>query len=721
MRRIFSVAVFLCCTAALGACGGGGGGTSGSTSGGGGVVPPTAPGTPAAVATPAATATLALSGGNGATTGLILAPAAANGISGITIALPPTTATGSVTIDGWTALPPNAPTLTAAVGPAPQPLGYVTLTPSVSANFSTTPSIIVNLGTATSTSGLSFYVASLSPGGAAWTEPLLGPATRSGVQLTLPANLNVGAWNVQAGATYTFAIYAIPTPVFTDDWITYAHDPQRTGYEQPPTGSSALGAITAQNAPSLQLAWSDAPDPGCHTTAIANAVVVDEASPLVANGFVYYADTCGFIAALDRMNGTVAWSYQAPNVPFGVDGVLGTPVLDGSTLIVPIWGDPGNCTAATLATCDRAHGGYLLALNATTGTPLWRSTPLALGNLRGEPFVLNGQIYQGVAGGDASSGFVEGGLAVFDEATGAQIGSTLTFAPPGNPYAGFDGGSSWSPISYDGTHLLLGSGNTRNDDGYEDGILELTPQIGGVPQIDTGYLISTFDNVSDDEDIGGGVMLYGGNVYFTSKNGYFYAYGESNPTTPLAQTLINTNSQPGGRGGIGTPTTDGTILTASSGYNRCDSANACTTSDLDCFKLGASTPFAKLSATNSTIYSYAAYGSGVGFVGIDNGATDGVPTGASNPAPEFVAFDDSCHIIWKADPLHVMGYFYGGPAVVASGVYAIDNAGNVYAWKLPYQMGVEATKPLAQRLRQTPRTLITTTHYQLHGPHPEHL
>ncbi len=711
MRQFVLFALLASALTLVVACGGGGGGGGSSSGGGGGIIPPTPSSSPASAPTPVATATAAMSGGNGSTVGLILAPAATNGVSGITVALPPTSATGSFAVGGWTTLPPGTAALTAPVGPAPVALAYVTLTPSAPASFATTPSIIVNLGTATVTSGMSYYVAALAPGATAWQEPLLGPATQSGVQLTLPANLNVGAWNVQAGTTYTFAIYAIPTPAFTDDWTTYAHDAQRTGHETLPSGSSPLGTITAQNAPSLALAWSNAPDPACHTTATANAVVVDEASPLVANGLVYYADTCGYIAALNRDTGKVAWWYQAPNIPHGIDGVLGTPVLDGTTLIVPIWGDPGNCVLSTLATCDRAHGGYLLALNATTGALLWQSAPLALGNMRGEPFVLNGQVYEGISGGDTSSGFVNGGLAVFNETTGTQIGSTLYFAPPNSTYGTYDGGSSWSPITYDGSRLLLGTGNTRNDDGYEDGILALNPQPGAPPTVDTGYVIDTFDSVSADEDVGGGILLLGGNLYFTAKNGDFYAFSETNAATPLVQTMINTNPRPAGNGGIGTPTTDGTIITASSGYNVCNAGNACLASNLDCFTPGSSTPLGMLQATNSTIFSYAAYGSGVGFIGIDNGATAGVPTGAANPAPEFVAFNDSCKIIWTANPVNVMAYFYGGPAVVASGVYAIDNAGNVYAWKLPYQMGTTAALPLRERLHQTPRTLITSTHY----------
>lgn len=671
---------------------------------------------PGVEATAVATAAATMSA-SGSAAGLILGPTTTSGVSGVTVAFGATAANGFVVIGGWNGRPPNAPPLTAAIGPAPTALAYITISPSVNATFQTVPSLIVNLGSGAATTGNSYYVAYLPPGGAAWQQPLLGPATfNSSLQLNLPPNLNAGSWSVQTGSTYTYAIYSIPTPSFVDDWTSYAHDAQRTGYEQF-AGSSPLGAVTPQNAPSLQLAWSNAPNPSCHDKAIAAQVVVDEASPLVANGFVYYADTCGYIAALNRETGAVAWSYQAP-VQNQVDGVLGTPVLDGNKVIVPVWGDPGNCTNATLGNCDRANGGYLLALDAATGAFLWQTLPLALGNMRGEPFALNGLVYEGISGGDDTSGYVQGGLATYDENSGVQIGSMIQFASPASAYAPFDGGSSWTPITYDGTNLYVGTGNTRDDDGTDDGVVRLIPQPGAPPVLSSNYVISTFDNASADEDVGGGVLLYGGQLYFTGKNGYFYSYSLTNSSTPLVNNLINTNPSPAGRGGIGTPTTDGNVMTASSGYNVCPSNAACTQSDLDCFRVGSGTPFAKLQATNSAIFSYAAYASGVGFIGIDNGATNGTPTGASGAAPQFVAFDDSCKILWQANPVDVRGFFYGGPAVVASGVYAIDNAGNVYAWKLPYQMGQGASMKRSKRVLALPLTLLRSTHYTRRPWHP---
>src|SRR5690348_14942538 len=72
-----------------------------------------------------------------------------------------------------------------------------------------------------------------------------------------------------------------PTPALAaDDWTTYAHDYERTGFEQKPN------AISLANVAQLRLAWRITPDPACARTAMANVVFADQASPLVANGLV---------------------------------------------------------------------------------------------------------------------------------------------------------------------------------------------------------------------------------------------------------------------------------------------------------------------------------------------------------------------------------------------------------------------------------------------------
>lgn len=449
-----------------------------------------------------------------------------------------------------------------------------------------------------------------------------------------------------------------PVQPQADDWTTYAHDYQRTGFEQAPN------PINKANVGQLQLAWRNAPDPACANTAIANVVFADQASPLVANGLVYTADTCGVVSALSRDTGSIVWQRQLPLTGgYGNSGVYGTPTLADGLLFVPVWGDDA----------APAYGGYLAALDALTGAVKWTSQPLARGNMRSEPLVLNGYVYEGISGGDSDTGYVNGGVVKINEATG-EIAASFTVASPGNPYGNADGGGSWTPISYDGRFIYFGTGNTRDKGGYQDSVVQLDP--GSMTP--TAFIVPTFDGGAD-EDVGGGEMLWGGNMYFSAKSGYFYGFSQLATNTPLFKTLINTYAKPGGAGGISTPTTDGAVVAVSSGYNQGNYQ-----SDLDVFALGSGAVKCQLRATNSNIWSYAAFVKGVGFTPLDNQLPVGtVPQSYNGPAPWFVAFDENCNILWKANPTDILQFFYGGPAVVASGVYAVDLGGNVYAWKLP--------------------------------------
>lgn len=485
------------------------------------------------------------------------------------------------------------------------------------------------------------------------------------------AALMIAACGGGGGASSTPPLVPVTpaSPSAVDDWTTYAHDYQRTGFEQ------AGNAITAANVAQLRLAWRVAPDPACAQTAIANVVFADQASPLAANGYVYAANTCGVVSALSRDTGSVVWQRQLPLASANpVSGVYGTPTLADGMLFVPVWGDDA----------APAHGGYIAALDALSGAVKWLSTPLARGNMRGEPVVVNGYVFEGIAGGDFDSGYVNGGVAALSEATGAQE-ALFTVAPPASAYGSADGGGSWTPITYDGRFLYFGTGNTRDAGGYQDSVVQLDPGT----MTPTSFIVPTYDG-DRDEDVGGGEMLWGGNMYFSGKSGYFYGYPLIASNVPLFKTLINTYSSPGGSGGISTPATDGSVIAVSSGYNQ-----GTYQSDLDVFPVGSGTPKCKLQATNSNLWSYAAFLKGIGFTGLDNGAPMGTPAGAPNgPAPWFVAFSDNCEVVWKADPTQILQYFYGGPVVVQSGVYAADLAGNVYAWKLPSNTSAARTQQL---------------------------
>jgi outer membrane protein assembly factor BamB len=501
----------------------------------------------------------------------------------------------------------------------------------------------------------------------------------SGDTITLTYNAAFQGTTITAQGKGFTTVTAPVEPQLTDDWSTFSHDASRTGMETLPTG------ITPATVSQLQLAWSTSPDNGaCEKSAFAEGNFGDEAAPLVWNGLVYYANTCGAVYALSRATGAVVWKTQLRLTNgFASSGVYGTPSIDTTQspplLLLPVWGMPGQkCPGAS---CVPTYGGYLAALNATTGAIVWESTPLNAGRIRGEPFAVGGDVYVGQAGGDSDDGYTEGGMLEYSETTGEKIGF-FQVAPAASSD---DGGSSWSPISYDGTYIYFGTGNTTNNDGDFDGVIQMRPS-NLSPVTDYGTFTGNYN-----EDVAGGILLLGGDLYFTGKSGYYYAFPISSfDSTPLfAPVSINTLG--GGDGPIGGPTTDGNVISVGSGYD----STSPPTSDLILFPVGSSTPRctvrpapATTSTGDSPIFSSAAWvkasgsTSGVGFLGMDNGEVSGVE-------PEFYAFDENCHVLWSANAVTVKGFFYAEPAVVQSGLYAIDNTGNVYAWKLPATMGVD--------------------------------
>jgi len=146
-------------------------------------------------------------------------------------------------------------------------------------------------------------------------------------------------------------------------------------------------------------------------------------------------------------------------------------------------------------------------------------------------------VYEGVSGGDPDSGFVEGGLIAVNESTGQFMGGLppFTVAPPTSTN---DGGASWSPISTDGQYLYFGTGNTRDALGLENSVVQRNPTTMQA----SSYIVPTFNGVGD-ADVGGGELLWQGNMYFSGKTGNFYGY-HLGGTTPI-QFAITAQPSPG--------------------------------------------------------------------------------------------------------------------------------------------------------------------------------
>ena len=303
------------------------------------------------------------------------------------------------------------------------------------------------------------------------------------------------------------------TPIMTqaDDWSTFAHDQQRTGYEATP------GNVNQSTVSQLQLRWS---------YKSAGKFI---ASPIAVNGVVYVVDETGQLTALDNATGSVLWVKQLGAV------VQMTPSLADGMLFV------GTHTAP----------GKLYALDPLTGNTLWENT--VPGAIRSSPVVLNGTVYIGSATGDSPS-CLPGGVYSFDEHSGAAKLSWLT--EPGIA----DGGAVWAPISTDGTNLYFGTGNTCvNAPNTNDAIIG-----ANASTLASAWVYNTGGPNWVDDDVGSGVALVGNVGYAVAKNGWLYGLNLSNGQVQMSSQINTLDSY----GGFSTPTVTEDTIVVEAGYNQ---------------------------------------------------------------------------------------------------------------------------------------------------------
>jgi alcohol dehydrogenase (cytochrome c) len=177
-----------------------------------------------------------------------------------------------------------------------------------------------------------------------------------------------------------------------------------------------------------------------------------EAAPIVNGGVMFVSTSFNQVLALDAKSGTVLWRYRSP-VP---TSVRGKPVSRG----VSLYGDK------VFAVLTEA---VLVALDAKTGREVWRT--IVGNNAIGEymtapPLIADGKLVTGISGGDgANRGFV----AAYDPGTGRELWKTYMTPSPGEPgsetWRGDDwktgGAATWVTGNYDpDTNLVYwGVGN----------------------------------------------------------------------------------------------------------------------------------------------------------------------------------------------------------------------------------------------------------------------
>jgi len=430
-----------------------------------------------------------------------------------------------------------------------------------------------------------------------------------------------------------------------DDWTAFAHDQQRTGLESQTTG---LSKTTASG---LTLRWKYAAGDEVY------------ASPLVYGGLVIVVTfTKGIVTALDAVSGKVVWQQilggQVDATPTIADGTL----FIGTHLFGV--GGPDGYYAVPSA---------LYALDILDGSVRWQA-PLA-GQDRGSPVIANGRAFVGVSGGDPPE-CLRGGVDAFDEQSGAQ--QWAWYVDPNST----KGGSVWAPLSYDGSHIITGTGNTcETPIMTANSVVAINPTNGALD-----WSLVAQQNSASDDDTGGGELVSRSMVYAISKNGAFYAVDESSGALRFSKQLNPVDLE----GGWGTPSTDGstTILISGGLYGVTAPANE--RRNFGRLHTQADTApgqFGKLFAldySGNIKWSVTTQNQIVGYAAINNGVV-------------LASLDDTLAALDLTNGTKLWSYtaparFDASPVVVPSGVYDADTAGNVFAFTIPKNAAAPAAK-----------------------------
>ncbi len=236
------------------------------------------------------------------------------------------------------------------------------------------------------------------------------------------------------------------------EWLAHG----RTQSEQ---RFSPLKQINASNVSNLKLDWYlDLPD-----------AVGLAATPLVADGVMYFTGNRNIVRAVDAETGVLIWTFD-PHVADTAGERLKVSFLHGSRGVA-LWNDK-----VYSATRD----GQLIAIDAGTGKEVWRVMtvdPTKALYISGAPKVFKGKVL--IGNGGTENGATRGYVTAYDAESGKQV--WRFYIVPGNPADGFEdktmemaaktwtgewwkyggGGNAWHGFTYDSEFdvLYIGTGN----------------------------------------------------------------------------------------------------------------------------------------------------------------------------------------------------------------------------------------------------------------------
>lgn len=238
-----------------------------------------------------------------------------------------------------------------------------------------------------------------------------------------------------------------------DEWLSYGHDYTEQHY-------SPLKQVDTSNVNRLGLSWYFQTDsqPG-----------TEEATPIVANGVMYFSTSWDGLYAVDARTGALKWKW-IPDIPHQNFKPMNPNAPDRLRIGPSVCCGPANRGVAIydgkiyMGTLDAR----LIAFDAETGKIVWQTQVAPEDqdySVTGAPRIVKGMVVIGNAGGEYA---VRGYVSAYDAETGKLDWRTYTV--PGDPSKPFEdpflkraaktwtgsewwklggGGTVWNAISYD--------------------------------------------------------------------------------------------------------------------------------------------------------------------------------------------------------------------------------------------------------------------------------
>ncbi len=367
-----------------------------------------------------------------------------------------------------------------------------------------------------------------------------------------PAPYNLSVTNPDGGTVSCTGCLTVTGA--SADWPAYLNGPQHSSYN--PFATS----ITPSNIGNLNPVWRWLPpnDPS-HGRLFS--------SPTVVKGIVYEGSENGYFYAISEATQSILWSQFLGTVKGlgangcgnGKEGVISTATVTT---------DPGT---GKLAVYENAPDGHLYAMDAATGTVIWKGVvgiPSTTQNdyyAWGSPLVANGKVYVGISS-ECDNPLVQGGLLAFPQdsttstntasATWHTLPDSVTCPPLTTPGCG---GSIWSSpaVAADGSIIVTtGNGppsntNCANNPPDSSSVVKLDPNtltplaVFGIPPADVGSAC--------DIDWGGSPTIFTATVNGVStpmvggcdKNGHYYGLRQSD-LSMVWDYVMGEPNQPGG-------------------------------------------------------------------------------------------------------------------------------------------------------------------------------